>query len=249
MNKPLLFLDFDGVICDSAPECFVSSRFAYRELAGLPAEVPESVLNVPEKDRFYHFRPFIRNGEDYVVIQKIIAERLPVVTQEDFDREIARVGASQMEEYAAAFRRVRERFLVQNRSFWFGLNRLFSPLDDALRNVSSIEAVYILSTKRPEFIIEIFGNEGISWNPERILFSGKKSKSEVIGEVLVKTGSASGILIDDQFDHLQTASRDKRIRPVLARWGFIKAEWLDDASIESMTIEEATTLVSTYHEV
>jgi phosphoglycolate phosphatase-like HAD superfamily hydrolase len=246
MDTALLFLDFDGVICDSALECFVSSRLAYLELMGLAPETPEKVRELPERERFYRLRPFIRSGEDYLVLQKLIAEGRTIADQEEFDGEIARAGASRMEEFATAFYRARERMLAENRNFWFGLNRLYSPLDQALRRVASNPAVYILSTKKPAFILEIFGSEGISWEPERILFPGKRSKAALIDDVLARTGAAAGIFVDDQFDHLQVASSDRRIRPVLAAWGYVKPEWLERREIESMSLVEATALVRTY---
>ena len=59
----LVFLDFDGVICDSALECLVSSWEAYFRDHGRDA--PKAVP-VDLKERFLALRPYVRSGEDSV---------------------------------------------------------------------------------------------------------------------------------------------------------------------------------------
>ena len=70
-DRPLLlYLDFDGVVCDSERECFVSSWLTYRQLGGATGG---EHISLRARRRFRQMRPLIRSGEDYVVIQQILA--------------------------------------------------------------------------------------------------------------------------------------------------------------------------------
>jgi beta-phosphoglucomutase-like phosphatase (HAD superfamily) len=81
-NNTALFLDFDGVLCDSVAECFVSSWLAYFDREG--SKMPESV-SLAQKDLFTRYRPFIRRGADYMLLQYAIENNIELVAQRDFD--------------------------------------------------------------------------------------------------------------------------------------------------------------------
>ncbi len=223
MKCSYFFLDFDGVVCDSVPECFLSSHRAYHEF--LRGDAVTSV-SLREKELFYHFRPFIRAGEDYILLQDMIARGVDVTSQEVLDREIAAAGHDTMENYGRLFYRAREEVLREDRDFWLDLNPLFPGMPEILRRVSDNPRFYILSTKKPEFIREILSHHRISWDIERILFPGRRTKLQIIEGVLPRGEACEALFVDDQLDHLLTARKDPRIRPYLASWGYIKPEWL-----------------------
>ena len=99
MRKTYLFLDFDGVVCDSVPECFLSSHIAYNEFLGRPV----TAVPLETKKRFYEYRPFMRSGEDYFLLQKFIEEGKTISVQEDFDRVIRALPPGTMETYKKLF--------------------------------------------------------------------------------------------------------------------------------------------------
>ena len=85
----LLVLDFDGVICDSVEECFVSSWTAYH---GLHRGAPRSEAPDQARASFRAMRPFVRSGEDFVLIQELIATGSAVSSQAEFDGAWGRAG-------------------------------------------------------------------------------------------------------------------------------------------------------------
>ena len=62
-------IDFDGVICDSIKECFLSSAHAL----GHDPEILSDAGNVKFR-KFKSLRPFVRSGEDYILIQQWLKE-------------------------------------------------------------------------------------------------------------------------------------------------------------------------------
>ena len=98
-SNKLIFLDFDGVICDSIAETLVSSWLAYYKY--IKKQIPTS-MTCNFKKRFSIMRPLIRSGEDYILIQDILYHSLSVSNQQDFDRLLKKTGSSTLSYYKEA---------------------------------------------------------------------------------------------------------------------------------------------------
>jgi phosphoglycolate phosphatase-like HAD superfamily hydrolase len=236
------FLDFDGVICDSIPECFVSSYRAYRELL-----LGERVCEIPLRDKrlFYAYRPFIRSGEDYLLIHDMIRRGLDIDSQEAFDRDLARIGDAAMGEYGRLFYQAREEFLANDRELWLDLNPLFPGMAEVLSRTAANPACFILSTKKPPFIREILLHGGIDWDIGRILYPGGRSKRGVMESLMGKGDRA--VFVDDQLDHLLVASANPSIAGYLASWGYVKRPWLEQKKIPVIGLGGLESLASGFY--
>lgn len=214
-----LFLDFDGVMCDSVDECFASSWIAYRER--LHGSLP-SAVRISDYRSFKRMRPFIRSGRDFVLIQKMIADGVSARTQREFDEVASRVDPGTLAEYDAALYAVREELVAHDRNFWLPLNRPYPPLDRVLREAAASPDLWIVSTKRPAYISLILGHWGIEWDPARIRLPGTgEDKIGVIVAIMRNRGYRTGMFVDDQADHLRCAGADS-LECRLARWGTIR---------------------------
>lgn len=214
-----LFLDFDGVMCDSVDECFASSWIAYQER--LHGNIPPAV-HISDYQSFKQMRPFIRSGRDFILIQKMIADGVSVRTQKEFDEIAAGVDPGTLAEYDAALYAVREGLVARDRDFWLPLNKPYPPLDGALRAAAASPDLWVVSTKRPAYIELILGHWGIDWDPARIrLPAGGEDKIGVITAIMRNRGYRTGMFVDDQADHLRCAGTDP-LECRLARWGTIR---------------------------
>jgi phosphoglycolate phosphatase-like HAD superfamily hydrolase len=238
---PLVFLDFDGVICDSVAECLVSSWEAYYDLHGpeKPNAVPADLLK-----RFLALRPYVRSGEDFVICQEILDRGVEISSQGDFDRYTLPRGAPALAHLREQFYAARAALLQRDRAYWIRLNRLYPWVGEYLPRWAVSPCVYILSTKRPEFIDEILSAAGILFPRDRILCSGKTEKGVRIEELLSSLGSESALIVDDQIDHLAAIlGTSHRIEVSLAAWGYVKPEWLREASVPVVHMYEIGALV------
>ncbi|UCF97965.1 MAG: HAD family hydrolase [Spirochaetaceae bacterium] len=224
--KGLVFLDFDGVICDSLLETLVSSWQAYHLLRG--KQEPTSMPVTLRRD-FASLRPYVRAGEDFVVIQELISARTPIRSQEEFDLKLAERKAEMIDRYRETFYGARQKFLENNRSDWMSLNRLYPHVYICLIDWASSPSLYILSTKRANFIVEILAAKGIDMDSHRVLSCGAKEKKGTILSTLDERGREQALFIDDQIDHLASDwSRHPRISGCLASWGYVQQQWLED---------------------
>ncbi len=230
MSLAALVLDFDGVICDSIDECFISSWTAYFHLylGRRPSYMP---LNM--RRDFARMRPLVRGGADFMVIQEILDRGGSASRQDEFDALARSAGPEKLKLFHDLFYQARAHMLEKDRPSWLALNRIYPHMAKALSRLSPNAPVYILSTKKPEFIAEILTANGIGMPRERILYSGSERKMDIVAQVGARGSYRETTFVDDQIDHLVsgdgaagTAGNGSRIRVYLATWGYVKDEWL-----------------------
>lgn len=237
-----LFLDFDGCLCDSYVECFSMAWYAYHVRY---RKADPGRMNIADKPRFRELRPMVRNSEDNVVIHHIMHTGEVVRSQDDFDAVCGNLGPDTLAVLRKAFYDTREYFLSDYRNFWLGLNSLFQPLAGPLEKTSGNPAVFILSTKRPDFIDEILKYNGITWPFDRILEAHGRSKEEIILDYLGRVNKKQAVFVDDQIDHLRSDGGG-RITNYLAEWGYVSEDAKSDFSVLHMTLQECADLIGEY---
>lgn len=219
----LLVLDFDGVICDSIDENYAVSWVAYHALFR-----KDTAASSPASRRdFARLRPFIRSGEDFLVIQEILSTGSTVKDQAEFDELWRRAGAEKRAEFRKLFYQERSEMLARDRASWLALNRVYPHMKEAFRVLENGAPFHVLSTKEPQFIEEILSASQIRVPRERILFSDKEPKLAATEKLRVEGGFEEAILVEDQVDHLR-GNRNPRVRGLLAAWGYVREEWLKE---------------------
>gem|GEM_PF-330603 len=238
-----LGLDFDGVIADSIAECLTVGFNAYRivnrhieriaELSQLPAAIQRQSRRL---------RNYIRHGEDYVYIFRIINENRAIRNQSDFDRFIEH-NRSCRDEYRSAFYAERSRFLREEPERWLALNPLYPGMAGFLQNFRPAKRLYIITTKKTEYVQTILDHAGITVATENLLAAdSRRSKSDIIGEILqtTKISPENFHFIDDQVDTLLKL-QPLNIHLFLARWGYTNARQIAQAKaagIQPLTLGE-----------
>jgi phosphoglycolate phosphatase-like HAD superfamily hydrolase len=219
----LLVLDFDGVICDSVEECFVSSWEARHRLRHATGPMPE-----PPADglaAFARLRPFVRNGEDFLVMLEASERGIMVSDQAAFDALAAGIGAAMLRDFKARFYDARERLLAEERGRWLRMNRVYPHARAALLAAIAADLpLRILSTKRKPYILEILSANGVAFPAECVQHT-TGPKVPVVRELLAASGCGNAVFIDDQIDYLLGLD-DPRIEGRLASWGYVRPEWL-----------------------
>ncbi|MDE0023206.1 MAG: hypothetical protein OXP69_02215 [Spirochaetaceae bacterium] len=242
-DRPLLlYLDFDGVVCDSERECFVSSWLTWRQLGGAERRAGganrEEHISLHARRRFRQMRPLIRSGEDYVVIQQILAREQAEAdfhgpaTVPAFDAYRATLGSRCIGRYKVAMARTRGAFLARDKAHWLALNRLY-PHMRRLLAAGDLTNVRILSTKAAPLVCEILRAHRIPIPPGAVFHAASNPdgadarKLDMIGEHLDRTPGAHALFVEDQLDHL-LGNADRRIATCLADWGYVLPEWFAD---------------------
>lgn len=249
MSPKALVLDFDGVICDSIDECFACSWVAYFNLylGRRPSYMPVSL-----RRDFARLRPLVRGGADFMVIQEILDTGKSAPDQREFDALARKEGENKLKQFHDLFYKVREEMLEKDRGSWLAMNRIYPHMAAAFSRFPAGAPVYILSTKKPEFIAEILSAGRITMPRERILYSGSQRKMDIVQRVGVEGGFRETTFVDDQIDHLVAGEapapgvpgNGASIRVFLATWGYVKEEWLrEPLRVPTLSPDQFLTLV------
>lgn len=246
-----MFIDFDGVICDSAAECLYSSWIAYDRLTrraqpdAASGTDPRMAPSVPItlRERFLGLRPFIRAGDDYVLIQHLLATGRMPAHQTEFDQARRKAGARLLASYADALNSVRQELIAHDRSHWLRLNPLYPGMTELLRT-ADWDRIWILSTKSPTYIQAILAFHDVPVPAGAILHAASASKLDMVAAMLDVRHAGRAALVDDQLDHL-VGNDDPRIEVYLAAWGYAKPEWRDDPRVPSLDLPELYGLART----
>jgi phosphoglycolate phosphatase-like HAD superfamily hydrolase len=226
-----VFLDFDGVICDSALECLASSWLAYHRLrrARAPGAMPVDLL-----ERFLRLRPLARAAPDYVLIQELIGAGRESVSPAEFERERS-ARRSRLCRYARLMQEVRSGLLRTDPSYWMALHRLYPHVLRELPRWVSSNSFYILSTKRPELILRVLRHFGLLMDGRRILACTRSGKLETIARTMRRKSFRQVLFVDDQIDNLRAepagpnpgrGPEEMPVAKALAAWGYLRREWL-----------------------
>jgi phosphoglycolate phosphatase-like HAD superfamily hydrolase len=224
-----VFLDFDGVICDSVLECLASSWAAYHQR--LRDRAPMAVP-IDLRERFASLRPFARAAEDFMLIQELLDAGKEPRSQAEFDRERA-ARRSRLGRYRRLMYAVRGEQLRADPGRWLALHRLYPHVLRGLPLWISKDGFHILSTKRPRFIRRILLHYGLAMDRRRILPCLRGGKQRTIARTMRRKGIRRALFVDDQLDHLRPESQSRdaakpAVSMALASWGYLREEWLRD---------------------
>lgn len=212
-----LFLDFDGVLCDSVSECYVSSWIAFFER--YRGERATSV-RIQDYRLFREYRPYIVRGEDYLLLHALIMDGVPIRNQADFDAAVERAGAEHLATYRALLYTVREQLVEQSLERWLDLHSAYPGIREPLSALAHDPSVWIVSTKRQEFILRVLRGWGIEWPADRVSTPVSRSKVSIIQSVMSSRGMTEAIFVDDHAADLQ-CSGNPGLSCRLAAWGHV----------------------------
>jgi phosphoglycolate phosphatase-like HAD superfamily hydrolase len=223
-TRPLLVLDFDGVICDSVEECFASSWTAYHELfLGLPgSEAP-----VAARAEFRAMRPFVRSGEDFVLVQELVHRKAGVASQAEFDHAWQRPGIPPHKVFKDLFYQARSTLMGRDRQAWLAMNPIYPHAATAIRGLPPVVEFFILSTKKAQFVRETLAANGIPVPPQRVLYSEDEPKLSIVEKLLQVREGSQAIFVEDQIDAIR-GNTNPRIQVYLASWGYVQKSWMEE---------------------
>ena len=224
-QKNILALDFDGVIADSIHECLFAGYNAYAGLYSMPLVHSLGEIDEDNMHEARRLRNFIRSGEDYVYIQQIIHEKIMVFDQAMWDTFVAE-HADKHDEYLQAFYSVREKMSKENPVLWASLSPLFPGVKDVLASFIPQKNLYIITTKRVDYVDLILDANGIQLVQENKIQSVPgKSKLQILQSIITEQSlnPQQIIFIDDQVDTL-IKTLPSGVNCLLALWGYNNAD-------------------------
>lgn len=234
MPRQILALDFDGVICNSAMECLITSYGVYAAARGDDYSHRLDAVPAATRERFFALRPFIRDGQDYMLILHVIEQGIAIESQDDFDRAadtlapemLALYGLGALRELEDVFQAARRARRAANDGDWLASNTLYGGMRTALMaHRRDFAAIFITTSKPSAPARDILAHHGIALADDHVLGQDKvgesKHKNKHLARVRDVTEAPFGNIhfLEDQVSHLEAAS-PLQVNTYLAGWGY-----------------------------
>ncbi len=221
MSKTIIFLDFDGVLCDSVKEAYILTRYAYSDID----------VNQPiESDKYEKFkasRHLISNSPQYYYLFKAIEENSSNV-ETRFSTFLSKINVEEAKQFNERFLSKRKELIENNFEFWNSLETptsFLTKLKNIIINLPNC-TFSVLSTKNKEAIIKKFNFWGLDFN-QNFIFDKKDLENITKGEFIknyLNSNKAykNAILIDDCESNIQSCANIENVKAYFTNWGYIK---------------------------
>lgn len=232
-----LALDFDGVVSDSAPECFVVALRSYRALradsrlasqaasllesaAPRLAEVHATALYAPFVERM----PLGNRAEDFgVVLASLEAER-PLPDQAAYDAFRGELGEDWLAAFHRHFYRERDALSEVDPEGWFQLMAPYPALLPILHRRSGDAQLAIATAKDGRSVAKLLSRYGLQalFPPDRVLDKETGVHKTAHLQRLAERSQVpfdAITFVDDKLNHLDRVA-PLGVRCALAAWGY-----------------------------
>ena len=224
-------LDFDGVLCDSAPELAISG---YR---GANVARSQSLLKIPPDAFMHHFRslrPVIETGYESIILAELILRDCPLAKiRTHFRASRKRImddyGLNR-KEMIMLFGNIRDQWINDDCSGWLDAHVFYPGVVNSLHNfLKSGCCIFIITTKEKRFAIKLLKSQGIDLPQNNVFGLGEGRKSKVLYDLTQKPNLRKNTLcfVEDRLRTLEKVCFDKRLNSVqlfLATWGYTTRE-------------------------
>jgi phosphoglycolate phosphatase-like HAD superfamily hydrolase len=215
--KRVLALDFDGVIWDSAGECFQTGWRAYQELTG-------RVLSDRLFERgFLRGRPLARTGHDFFLLLRLMEEEperdLAAMSLEEFHHERG-LHAEQAAQFDRVFYLLRAHFRDTEPELWASWQRPYPELMKILETWEHrFTGLALATTKDTASAQNLLASIGRKWPVFGKEFSEHKADQIYGISQHFKVQPEEILFIDDLLENLEQVAPTKA-RTALADWGY-----------------------------
>jgi phosphoglycolate phosphatase-like HAD superfamily hydrolase len=219
--------DFDGVICDSAPETAVTAWRGCRELWPQPGgELPAAL-----QERFCRLRPVLHTGYEAIPLMRLIelGEASDAEMLDDFPslREALMtqqgLAAARLQELFGA---IRDRQIEQDAAQWLEWNRFYPGSGELLVQAIARHPTYVITTKQRRFAALLLSHNGVTLPEERIFGLEERRPKPAILQALLQRDEYGGAMfhfIEDRLETLESVIAEPALASVrlyLADWGY-----------------------------
>ncbi len=225
-GKPVVALDFDGVLCDSARETALSAWRAGRDLwpDWASPEPPAACV-----ERFLRVRPWLETGYQAIVMMRMIADGLPDV--EFAERLPAHCAAwlerlgLQREDLVRRFGAARDAWIREDLPGWLACHGFYPGVLETLRTALESMDVFVLTTKQTRFARALLESRGIPLPENRIwgLERGRTKRAELLALTAAAGAGAALHFVEDRAETLRTVLAEPglaAVRLYYASWGY-----------------------------
>lgn len=215
MKKAVIF-DFDGVICDSMKECFVTSNLAYKEYTHKKKR--------SSFQEFKRYRKYVAPPGEYYVLQ-LIMDRKETCKDYDQFRSLVRKYSIECKEFSKYFFEARNGLIEKDENVWLAMHSFYKEVIFFIRNYDF--NFFIVTTKNDEAVQKLMRYAAIE---DKICgirsMKAGENKRDAVSQNIKAYNLDKVVFIDDHPIHAVDVAGLENVTTYLAAWGY----WNGDAS-------------------
>ena len=215
-----IFLDFDGVLFDSAKEAYLLARCAFQGVE------PQSPIDQQEYLKYHKVRYLVSKSWQFYYIFELLNSKIYDLNRFEkfFYEKIQNPDVTKVKDFDEKFVQVRENLIKCDYEFWNNLDEpydFFFKVTEMAKN-SNYEFIILTNKKKLPVknrlsqyginCIKLFTNEDlVSYN----------NKAELIADYLKKNSISNCFLVEDSVDNINACKKYLQIKPLLVNWGYV----------------------------
>lgn len=208
-----IFLDFDGVLFDTAKEAYILSRYAYYDIN------PFEQINSEEYTIFYKNKYLVTNSWQYFYLIKSLK-------YDDVEKNFKNLVLNRSDEdrlFDKKFQKCRQDLMKNHFNFWNNLDTPY-PLFDAIKKLINNLDIVIVSTKNTKAISNKLKQYDFNIPNNKIIgkeiLNNYKSKGDFLLNYIKDNHISNAIFVDDSKENLDSCKSINNIQLLLADWGY-----------------------------
>ena len=232
IEKPLLILDFDGVIVDGIKEYWTSSRQTCLNI--LSSQEKEIFLPNEMPKTFKTMRPWVHHGWEMVILAAECSDetsKLNLKGLKKFSKNYSKECSSALNRWGwepsqlqEALNQTRREAISNNFNQWLNSHQPFSSVVQRLQILEKEGIEFaVLTTKSIEFTKKLLNSFNLQ--PKLIFGHESGSKIDVLHELLDQRIIRG--FIEDRRSTLEKVLENPKLRSIpcyLASWGYLKPQ-------------------------
>ena len=223
----MVFLDFDGVIFDSAIEAYAVAMIT----SGKAASLQDVDINSYHAKAFLSQRYQIGPAWNYYYLLNAIDQGLT----EQFSDFLPDQPGNEAKEFMASFFATRKNLRKYNWDNWLALNKLYDGSKGFLELLENYENSCIVTTKDKETVQALLKTNGVSREVNIFDASDYEKhgcKSRLMDGLIKGNSVNKAIFVDDSHKHLNKCNWVNNLEVVHARWGYVAPDVYQDNKAE-----------------
>jgi phosphoglycolate phosphatase-like HAD superfamily hydrolase len=235
-----MILDFDGVLVDSAPECWLRCVDASQIVNSLKSLDYSS----PVKDLFLLMRHLVGPAHEFYFLIKSLEEYSNATDVEKNFIKLANEDKKNALEFKQIFFKCRAIAKKNNLQGWIESNNFHDPVIRMAQRFSKVNKLYVATMKDEDSVKELLKYKNVNCSASKVLgLSYGDNKYNHLSYVLEQHSNLSNddfLFMDDNIRHIKEVSC-LGISSMLATWGYgtkDSIEFADKNYIKTINLED-----------
>jgi CMP-N-acetylneuraminic acid synthetase/phosphoglycolate phosphatase-like HAD superfamily hydrolase len=223
VSEAMVFLDFDGVIFDSAKEAYAIAMLTNQKIKSLT----ELDFETEHAKRFLAQRYLIGPAWNYCYLLDAIDEN----REQEFIDNLPEEAGEKGKQFQAAFFATRQ--VIRNNFWdeWIKLNTLYDGGEEFIQLINENTNIVIVTTKDSETVKTLLKANGLKRSVaiyDTTAYEKFGCKSYFIDDYMNKNNIKRAIFVDDSSKHLSKCSWVDNLHTEQACWGYVEPSIFKD---------------------